>query len=146
MSTTIKFVNKKNNIITEQQANTINEFSKLFLIDDILKKHENYYYNELKGGIYYLSPLENINQVLADLDNAQLKWSLMNNKQMINGYTIWDSKRYDANFLQESTFTKIVLDNKGIEIAIVEYDTISGLKNKPSNFDGFKGYITPNSF
>lgn len=125
MSTTIKFINTKNNFVTEHQANNMNEFSKLFYINDVIKKHENYNNKELKGGLYYISPLENIIDVLTDVNNSVLKWSFMSNKQMINGYTVWDSKRYKQNFEQEPVFTKIVLDNKGMEVATVEYDSIT---------------------
>jgi len=50
MSTTIKFLNDKNKLITEQQANQLSEYSKLSYVDDNLKKEDVYYENKLLGG------------------------------------------------------------------------------------------------
>ena len=40
MSTTIQFLNSNNKLISEQQANQLNRFSKNTFIDGILKKEE----------------------------------------------------------------------------------------------------------
>lgn len=50
MSTTTQFFNSNNKLITEQQANQLNSFSKNIYIDGFLKKKEDYRENILKGG------------------------------------------------------------------------------------------------
>lgn len=49
----------------------------------------------------------------------------MSNKQIINGYTVWESRFYFENLEQKPYYSKIVIDNQGKEIAIVEYDRIT---------------------
>ncbi len=124
MSTTIKFLNSNNNLITEQQANQMNDFSKHFFENDVLKKQEIYFDKELFGGDYYLFSGENLNNVLTQLD-LSLKWSIMSNKQEVNGYTIWESKNYFENFQQKPKYSKMVLDSQGNHIAVIDYDSVT---------------------
>lgn len=124
MSTTINFYNRNNNLITEQQANQLNDFLKEIHIDNILKKKETYYDKTLWGGTYYLSPGENVTEVLTNL-GAHLKWSIASNKQVINGYTVFDYRFYDDNLQQESKYSKEVTDNLGNHIATVSFDSVT---------------------
>lgn len=124
MSTTIHFFNDNNRLITEQQALQLNKYSKHLIIDNVLKKEEIYWDSNLWGGTYYLSAGENVTDVLLGL-NPALKWSIMSNKQLVNGYTIWECRFYHENLEQESKYTKIAFDNVGDKIATVSYDTLT---------------------
>ena len=122
MNTSIKYQNDVQKFITEQQANQLDDFSKLFYEDDLIKKKETYFENQLIGGVYYLSPGENVAEVLNNL-GANLTWAIRSNKQVVNGYTIWDSKGYNENIQPKPTYTKIVYDLEGRNIANIAFDT-----------------------
>lgn len=124
MSTTIQFFNSNNKLITEQQANQLNRFSKNIFIDNILKKEEIYYDKILWGGEYYLSPGENVSDILTQL-NPALKWSIMSNKQIVNGYTVWEARSYFENLQQKPKYSKKVFNNIGSHIATVSFDSIT---------------------
>ncbi len=124
MSTTTQFFNSNNKLITEQQANQLNSFSKNIYIDGFLKKEEDYRENILKGGVYYLSPSENVTAVLNDI-GIGLNWAIKSNKQIINGYTIWEIRWYDNNLQTKSEYAKEVRDSSENPIATVTFDTIT---------------------
>lgn len=124
MSTTLQFLNSNNKLITEQQANQLNRFSKNTFIDGILKKEEDYHENVLRGGVYYLSPEENIAQVLNDI-GVGLNWAIMSNKQIINGYTLREIRWYDDNLQTKSEYAKEIKDNLGNDIATISFDSIT---------------------
>ena len=137
MSTTIKFLNDKNKLITEQQANQLSEYSKLSYVDDNLKKEDVYYENKLLGG-YYLSPEENVTEVLNTL-GPDLNWAIKSNKQIANGYTIWEIRWYDENLQLKSKYAKRVNDSLGNHIATVMFDSITNQPKsafKEFNFGG----------
>ncbi|REC63583.1 hypothetical protein DRF65_05685 [Chryseobacterium pennae] len=125
--------------LTEEEALEAGNYTKHIWINNALKKEESYRENKLWGGVYYLSPEENVTEVLIALGQS-LNWTIKDNKQVINGYPVWDCKSYD-NLVKKTTYTRIVSDTEGIEIAIITYDSVthqvkSGLKiykfgNKP---------------
>lgn len=125
--------------LTEEEALKLGNYRKHIWIDNVLKKEEIYRECQLWGGTYYLSPEENVTEVLIAL-GRNLKWTIKDNKQQVNGYTIWEGRSYD-HLEQYPTYSKTVLDSDGQEIAIITYDTLThnlkrGLKiykfgNKP---------------
>ncbi|MCJ7932806.1 MAG: hypothetical protein MUW56_04040 [Chryseobacterium sp.] len=123
MSTTVSFFNSNKKQITEQQAFSLNNFSKHIHINNVLKKEETYRDNNLWGGRYYLSPGEDVIQVLTALDPS-LNWTILSNKQIINNYTVWDCKFY-TDLQQDATYSRIVLNSGGNKIATITYDSIT---------------------
>jgi hypothetical protein len=125
--------------LTEEEALEIGDYTKHIWINNVVKKEESYRENQLWGGVYYLSPEENVTEVLITL-GQNLNWTFKDNKQIINGYTVWDCKSYN-NLIQSNTYTRIVSDAEEKEIAFITYDSLTlqattGLKiyyygNKP---------------
>ena len=124
MSTTIQFLNSNNKLISEQQANQLNRFSKNTFIDGILKKEEDYYENKLRGGIYHLSPGENVIEILSSI-GVGLNWAIVSNKQIINNYITQEVRWYDDILQIKSQYAKEVTDNLGNHIATVHFDTVT---------------------
>lgn len=122
MSTTIKYQNIKEEFVTAQQALQLNEYLKLFFIDNNLKKRERYFDNELWGGVYYLSDNESPTDVLTEL-GANLKWSFCVNEEIINGYTVFEYRSYDKNLQLEPKYNKNIKDPSGKVEAYVGYST-----------------------
>jgi hypothetical protein len=122
MSTIIKYQNDIENFITEQQANQLSDFSKLYYENNILKKEETYINNQLEGGVYYLSPDENINEVLTNL-GVHLNWAIMSNEQIINGYKVFELRGYNENFQNDPEYSKVVYDYENRVIATVAFDS-----------------------
>lgn len=135
----IFFTTDDGRFITEEEALKVGNYTKHIWINNALKKEEIYREYQLWGGVYYLSSEENVTEVLITL-GQNLNWTFRDNKQLINGYTVWDCKSYD-NLEQASTYSKIVLDADDHEIAVITYDSLThqvkrGLKiyrigNKP---------------
>lgn len=135
----IFFTTDDDRFLTEEEALKLGNYRKHIWIDNVLKKEEVYREFQLWGGTYYLSPEENLTEILIALD-TNLKWTIKDNKQQVNGYTIWDGRSYD-HLEQYPTYSKTVLDSDGQEIAIITYDSLThnlkrGLKiykfgNKP---------------
>ncbi|BAP32837.1 ATP-binding domain 1 family member B [Chryseobacterium sp. StRB126] len=133
------FTTDDGQFLTEDEALEQGNYQKHIWINNALKKEEIYREHQLWGGVYYLLPEENLTDILLALD-TNLNWTIKDNKQLVNGYTIWDCKSYDR-LEQASTYSKIVLDADDNEIAIITYDSIThqvkrGLKiykigNKP---------------
>lgn len=142
MSTTIKFLNDRSKFITEQQANQLSEFSKLFYEDNALKREDVYYENKLWGGEYYLSPGENVTEVLNAL-GPELDWAIMSNKQIINGYTVWEIRWYDENLQLKSKYAKSVDDSMGKHVATVEYDVVTDQPKGAFKIFNFGGMHIP---
>ena len=63
-------------------------------------------------GGYYLSPEENVTEVLNTL-GPDLNWAIKSNKQIANGYTIWEIRWYDENLQLKSKYAKRVNDSLG---------------------------------
>lgn len=74
--------------------------------------------------MYYLSPSENVTAVLNDI-GIGLNWAIKSNKQIINGYTIWEIRWYDNNLQTKSEYAKEVRDSSENHIATVTFDTIT---------------------
>ncbi|WP_160136615.1 hypothetical protein [Chryseobacterium sp. c4a] len=109
--------------LTEEEALAGGSYIKHIWINNALKKEESYREHKLWGGVYYLSPEENVTEVLIAL-GQNLNWTLKNNKQLINGYIVWDCKFYSG--LQEDTkYSKIVLNANGEKIATITYDSLT---------------------
>jgi hypothetical protein len=142
MSTSIKYQNDVQKFITEQQANQLDDFSKLFYEDDVIKKKETYYENQLIGGVYYLSPRENVTEVLNNL-GANLTWAIRNNKQVVNGYTIWDSKGNDENLQIDPEYSKLVFDSENRLVASVTFDTQTNQSKRAYKVFYFGGMHVP---
>lgn len=119
----IFFTNDDNQFLTEEEALELGNYRKHIWINNALKKVETYIEHQLWGGIYYISPEENVPEVLIAL-GQDLKWTLQDNKQVSNGYTIWDCKLY-SNLKQESTYSKIVLDADDNKIAAITLDSLT---------------------
>ncbi|MDN3691920.1 hypothetical protein QWZ06_06445 [Chryseobacterium tructae] len=109
--------------LTEEEALAGGSYIKQIWINNALKKEESYREHKLWGGVYYLSSEENVTEVLMAL-GQNLNWTLRDNKQFINGYTVWDCKFYSG--LQEDTkYSKIVLNADGEKIATITYDSLT---------------------
>ncbi|MEM6721735.1 MAG: hypothetical protein AAF611_20575 [Bacteroidota bacterium] len=134
MSTVIKYKNSQDQYITEQQAQQLSFYHKLFIESSELKKVETYREGELKGGIYYLSTSENATTVLTSL-GAALNWSMASNKQVTGGYTVWEYRTYDQSLQVNPEYYKVVTDSNEKMIASVTYDTATG--NSKSAFKTF---------
>src|SRR5690606_7549544 len=91
VSDMLKYKDQLGQFITEDQAKKRGYFSKLYYIHNELKKEEIYFQNTIIGGAYYLSSNEDLIEVLNDLGH-HLKWSIMSNQQIINGYTLWEAR------------------------------------------------------
>lgn len=118
-------------LLTEEEALKLGNYRKHIWINNALKKEETYREHKLWDGVYYLSPEENLTEVLAALGTHQ-KWGIKDNKQTFNDYTVWDCKFYH-HFEQGPTYSKNVSDAEGFNIAIITYDSVthqvkSGLK------------------
>lgn len=111
--------------LTEEEALEIGNYRKHIWINNALKKEESYRENQLWGGRYYLSPEENVTEVLIAL-GQNLNWTIKDNKQVINGYTVWDCKSY-SNLQQDATYSKIVLNSGGNKIATISYNSATNV-------------------
>ena len=120
----IKYSNRYSELITEQETEQINFYSKLYFEEGELKKQENYKDKELIGGTYYLSEGEKHTDILNQL-GAQLKWVIGGIKQVINGYRVHEFRSYDENLHESETYSKLVKDHNERIIAVVSFDTIS---------------------
>jgi hypothetical protein len=109
--------------LTEEEALKVGNYTKHIWINNIVKKEESYRENQLSGGIYYLSPEENATEVLITL-GQNLNWTFRDNKQVINGYTVWDCKFYN-HLEQEPTYSKIVLNSDEKKIATITHDSFT---------------------
>jgi len=132
MPTTIKYQNDAESFITEEEANQLNDYSKLFYEDGALKKEETYKDGVLWGGVYRLGSSEDPITVVKQL-GPHLMWSIGSNKQLVNGYTIWEYRFYTETLALKPTFSKIAYDSKLRVVGVISYDTAtlqvkSGLK------------------
>ncbi|AZA90462.1 Uncharacterised protein [Chryseobacterium nakagawai] len=109
--------------LTEEEALEIGNYRKQIWINNALKKEESYRENQLWGGVYYLSPEENVVEILIAL-GQNLNWTLKDNEQKVKGYTVWDCKFYNA-LEQAPTYSKIVLDADGKKIATITHDSLT---------------------
>ncbi len=140
MSTIIKYQNRKEEFISEQQALQLDYYSKIFYIDDKLKKEEIYRNNVLWGGEYYLSPDEDAITILTQL-GAHLQWSLCISQQEVNGYILSEYRAYDGNLQQEPDYTKSIIDPTGRVETYVSYSSQTNLPVsafKMYNFGGLQ--------
>ena len=132
MPTTIKYQNDAESFITEEEANQLSDYSKLFYEDGVLKKDETYRNGELWGGVYYLATGEDPISMIKKL-GPHLMWSIGSNKQLVNGYTIWEYRFYTEALALKPTFSRIAYDSKLRVVGVISYDTAtlqvkSGLK------------------
>ncbi|QTD39183.1 hypothetical protein JL193_08075 [Polaribacter batillariae] len=131
MSTNIKYQNLSKQFITEQQANSSDEFLKLYYEDNFLKKREYYKGNILIGGGYFLSDGEVDIEVFQQL-GTHLSWTFIVNQEIINGYTVIEYRSYHSDFTPRETFKKVInSDEKTIALIDIDPQTnqpITGVK------------------
>lgn len=121
MSTRIEFINTSGNIITPQQLSVTRDYYKLNFIDHILKTKYFYINNQIIDAFYYLSIGENIIEVGTNLDQSH-NWSIINDYQTINNYSIWKQNYLKNNHLSD-VYAKKVYDANNNEIASIGYDS-----------------------
>ena len=142
MSTEIKYKNIGSEFITERQASQLDYFSKLFYIDDELKKEEIYFHNKLNGGVYFLNTNENPIEILNEL-GIHLKWTFAMNKQQINGYNYIEYHSYDENLQLKPKYLKRVEDASGNLIAFIEFDRLTNQHGGGGKIFHFGGVQVP---
>ena len=132
MSSRIKYQNDAESFITEEEAEQLSDYSKLFYEDGALKKEETYKDGVLWGGVYCLGSSEDPITVVKQL-GPHLMWSIGSNKQIVNGYTVWEYRFYTEALELKPTFSKITYDSELRVVGVIGYDTatlqaINGLK------------------
>ncbi|MCC9066385.1 hypothetical protein [Flavobacterium piscisymbiosum] len=127
MSLNTQFRNATGSIITIQQKNSLEDYYELKFIDNTLKMEFLYYNNEIVNGTYFMSPGENINNVIGSLDLSH-KWSIMSDKEIINGYSVW-KKNYMYKGTLSVVYSKTVFNSNNQEVAQIGYDS-SGMPTR----------------
>lgn len=127
MSLNTQFRNTTGSIITIQQKNSLEDYYELKFIDNTLKMEFLYYNNEIVNGTYFMSPGENINNVIGSLDLSH-KWSIMSDKEIINGYSVW-KKNYMYKGTLSVVYSKTVFNSNNQEVAQIGYDS-SGMPTR----------------
>jgi len=127
MSINTEFRNITRNIITTQQKNNLEDYYELKFIDNTLKMEFLYYDKEIVNGTYFMSADENINDVIGSLDLSH-KWSIMSDKEIINGYSIW-KKNYVYKGILSNVYSKTVFNSNNLEVAQIGYDS-SGMPTR----------------
>jgi len=121
MSLNTQFRNTTGSIITIQQKNSLEDYYELKFIDNTLKMEFLYYNNEVVNGTYFMSSDENINNVISSLDLSH-KWSIMSEKEIINGYSVW-KKKYIYKGTLSVVHSKTVFSSNNEEVAQIGYDS-----------------------
>lgn len=127
MSINSEFRNITGSIITTQQKNSLKDYYELKFIDNILKMKFLYYDNEIVNGIYFMSSNENIENVISSL-NMSHKWTIMSNREIINGYSVW-RKNFVNDSILSAIYNKIVYNSNNQEVAEIGYDS-SGIPTR----------------
>lgn len=127
MSLNTQFRNTTGSIITIQQKNSLEDYYELKFIDNTLKMEFLYYNNEIVNGTYFMSPGENINNVIGSLDLSH-KWSIMSDKEIINGYSVWKKNHMYKGTLSV-VYSKTVFNSNNQEVAQIGYDS-SGMPTR----------------
>lgn len=97
-------------------------------LDGELKRIDEYEANRITDGTYYLSPEEDLQTVLLEVQDVWRFSEFYTTKQVIGNYTVWDREIYKA--LTKVEIGKTVFDDQGREIAIqyLDIDTLQIIK------------------
>ncbi|GGI29554.1 hypothetical protein [Pedobacter mendelii] len=116
MSTTIKFTNSYGEQISSQQAESIEYYLREEYEDDFgLRKKIRYNKGAVVGTTHYLKNSENPNDLIINSLAGSDSRGFYFNKQIINGYTIWDIESFkDAEKIHKA---KEVWDSKNRTLA-----------------------------
>jgi len=121
--------------ITEQQAS--GDFDKEYYIGDVIKQIDHYDNDELDYITYYLSPEENLNAKLGELNQLTKTILIYSDKEVLGNFTSWMATYYEHLVL--SARENWVFDNQHRAIAI-RFFTLDGSKIEET----VKSYYMPN--
>jgi len=113
MSLRIEYRNDFEVLITIQQLDNVDNFSKLYFEGTDLIKEEIFGDKILSEGIYYLSPGQNYTDVLNQIDTSVL-WDFKSNKEIINTFEVWESRIYKDGELSSNYSREVYFNGKNI--------------------------------
>lgn len=87
----IQFLNEYGNEIDEQKANFVENFSKRFVENGLIRKEEWYTDGVMTQLTYYANTGENVTNIISSFSNL----SLLHDRQIINGYCVYDVTNYN---------------------------------------------------
>lgn len=121
MYTEIKYKDVCGKLTTPQSEQAVDLYCAEYYINGALKRVDTYNSNgTVCDGDYYLSEEESVEQVLSEFASIWECSCLYMNKQIIRNYVLMDSVYY-VGMVKNST-GKVVFDNMGREIAMIEID------------------------
>jgi hypothetical protein len=141
MSTTVKYTNSRDGIITEQQLSNVKDYDKKTYEDGSLKRVDTYYNGELHSGIYYLSPNENKQMVVSELSSIWGDVEVYFNTQSFENFSSKDWEVYSESSLV--LMGKIIVDAQDRMIArqILDVNSLNVVSVEKifylTSFDGF---------
>ncbi len=121
--TRIEYRDLLGNVITEEQKNSLSEYTK-FVYDSFSKKLKmklKCFENDVVwDGEYYMDSTETITNLITTLNQSH-RWQIMSNLESINGYNIWTGNHYHDGELYEM-YWKHVFNPNGDLIAEMSFD------------------------
>lgn len=115
MATIFLYTNTQDEPVTEQQLNTLNEFNKIYKVDNIIKKIESF----KEGSLYQVTHYKEEDESVSDLLNnySNLQFLEIRERSFLSSFKIENVKNYSNN---ELTYTSKELFDQNNNLICVE--------------------------